>query len=46
MRRNEVKEVRCAMNCIKIGKASGLSGIATELFKAGGDVFEIFGKHI
>ena len=36
MRRIEVEEVWCAMNLIKIGKASGPSGVANELFKAGG----------
>ena len=47
MRRIEVEEVRCAMNRMKIRKASGPSGVAIELFKAGGDkVFEIFDKHI
>ena len=39
VRRNEVEEVRCAMNHIKIGKASGASGFAIELFKAGGDKY-------
>ena len=33
----EVEEVRCAMNRMKIGKASGPSGVALEMFKAGGD---------
>ena len=37
VRRIEVAEVRCAMNRMKIGKASGASGVAIELFKAGGD---------
>ena len=37
MRRIEVEEVRCAMNCMEIGKTSGSSGVAIELFKAGGD---------
>ena len=37
VRRIEVEEVQCAMNCMKIGKASGPSGVATELSKAGGD---------
>ena len=37
MRNSEVEEVRCAMNCMKIGKASGPSGFAIEMFKAGGD---------
>ena len=36
VRRIEVKEVWCTMFFIKIGKASGPSGIAIELFKAGG----------
>ena len=36
VRRIEVEEVWCAMNCIKIGKASGPSGTAIELFKSGG----------
>ena len=35
--RIEVEEVWCAMNRMKIGKASGLSGVALEMFKAGGD---------
>ena len=30
-------KVRCEMNRIKIGKASGPSGVALEMFKAGGD---------
>ena len=33
----EVDEVRCAMNCMKIGKASESSGVSIELFKDGGD---------
>ena len=37
VRRIEVKEVWCAMNLMKIGKARGPSGVAIELFKAGGD---------
>ena len=37
VRRIEVKEVLCAMNCMKNGKASGPSWVAIELFKAGGD---------
>ena len=37
LRRTEVKEVRCAMNRMEIGKASGPSGVALEMFKAGGD---------
>ena len=46
----EVEEVRCAMNRMKIGTASGPSGVAIKLFKAGGNksfesltnVFNIF----
>ena len=38
VRRIEVEEVWCAMNRMKIGKASGLSGLALEMFKAGGDI--------
>ena len=37
VRRTEVEEVRCAINRMKIRKTSGLSGVAIELFKAGGD---------
>ena len=37
MRRIENEEVGCAMNHMKIRKASGPSGVAIELFKAGGD---------
>ena len=37
MRKTEVEEARYAMNRRKLGKASGTSGVATELFKAGGD---------
>ena len=37
VRRTEGEEVRCAMNRMKISKASGPSGIVIELFKAGGD---------
>ena len=37
MRRIEVEKVQCAINCMKIGKASGSSGVAIELPKAGGD---------
>ena len=36
VRRIEVEEVRYATNYIKIGKKSGPSGVAIELFKAGG----------
>ena len=31
--------MRCAMNCAKIGKVSGPTGVAVELFKAGEDKF-------
>ena len=34
-RKIEVEEVQCAMNRMKIEKASGPSGVAIELFKAG-----------
>ena len=37
VRRIEVEEVRCAMNRMKIGKASGPSGVTIDLFKTGGD---------
>ena len=37
VRRIEIEEVRCAMNRMKIGKASGPSRVAVEMFKAGGD---------
>ena len=37
VRRIEVEEVQCAMNRMKIGKASGLSGVALEMFKTGRD---------
>ena len=33
----EVEEVWCAMNPMKIRKVNGPSGVAIELFKAGGD---------
>ena len=36
VRRIKVEEVRCAMNRMKIGKASRPSGVALEMFKAGG----------
>ena len=36
-RRTDVEEVWCAINCMKIEKASGPSGVPVELFKAGGD---------
>ena len=36
VRRIEDEEVRCAMNRMKTEKASGRSGVAIELFKAGG----------
>ena len=37
MRRIEVEEMRCVMNCMKIWKASEPFGVTIELFKAGGD---------
>ena len=37
VRRIEVEEVQCAMNRMKIEKEGGPSGVAIELFKAGGD---------
>ena len=37
VRRIEVEEMWCPMNHMKIGKASEPSGVAIELFKAGGD---------
>ena len=37
VRKIQVEEVRCAMNRMKIEKANGISGVAVELFKAGGD---------
>ena len=37
VRRIEFEEVQCKMNRMKIGKASGPSGVALEMFKAGGD---------
>ena len=37
LRRIEIEEMWCAMNRIKIRKASGPSGVALEMFKAGGD---------
>ena len=37
VRRIEVEEVRCAINQMKIGKASGHSEIALEMFKVVGD---------
>ena len=39
MRRIEVEEVKCAMNHMKIRKASGPSGVVIESLKAGGDRF-------
>ena len=36
VKRIEVEEVQCAIN-MKLGKASGPSGVAIELFKASGD---------
>ena len=37
VRRIEVEKVQCAMNRMKIRKASGPSGVVIELFRAGGD---------
>ena len=37
MRGIQAEDVRYAMYCMKIGKATGPSGVAIELFKAGGD---------
>ena len=37
MRRIEVEELWCAMDQMKIRKASGPSGVSIEVFKAGGD---------
>ena len=37
VRRTEVEEVQCEMNQMKIEKASGLSGVILEKFKAVGD---------
>ena len=37
VRRIKVEEVWCVMYCMKITKASGPSGVAIKLFKAGGD---------
>ena len=37
VRRIEVEEVQCAMNRMKIKKASGPSGVTIEIFKAGRD---------
>ena len=37
MKRIEVEEVWCAMNQMKIRKALGSSGVALEMFRAGGD---------
>ena len=37
VRRMEVEEVHCEMNRMEIEKASGPSGVAIELFKAGED---------
>ena len=37
VRRIDVEKVQCAMNQMKIGKASGPSGVAIKMFKAGGD---------
>ena len=38
MRKIEVEEVWCAMNRMKIEKASGPPGVALEMFKVGGDM--------
>ena len=53
-RRMRLNRVRCAMNRIKIGKASGPSGVAIELFMVGGDkglksltnIFNIFSRRM
>ena len=37
VKRIVVEEVGCAINRMKIGKANGPSGVAIEIFKAGGD---------
>ena len=37
VRRTQVKKVRCAVNRMKTGRASGPSRVAIELFKADGD---------
>ena len=37
VRRIEIEEVRCAMNRMKIEKASEFSGVALELLKAAGE---------
>ena len=37
VKRIKVEEVWCAMNRMEIGKASGSSGVAIELFKVGAD---------
>ena len=39
MRRIEVEEVWCAVNRIKIRKASGSFGVAIEFFKVGRDKY-------
>ena len=52
VRRMRLNRLRCAMNRIKIGKASGPSGVAIELFMVGGDkglksltnIFNIFSR--
>ena len=36
MRRIEIEEMGCEMNQMKIVKTNGLSGVALEIFKAGG----------
>ena len=45
MRRTEVEEMQSAISRMKIGKASGPSGVAVEMLKAVW-MFEIFEKHI
>ena len=37
VRRIEVEDVRCVMNRMKIGIASGPFGVAMKFFKSGGD---------
>ena len=39
VRRIKIEEVWCAMNEMKIGQASGPSGVPIEMFKAGGDKY-------
>ena len=45
MRRTEVEEMQSAISRMKIGKASGPSGVAVEMLKAVW-MLEIFEKHI